>query len=352
MRRHAPGALALAALCAFGALGPARVDAQQSQTLRRAVAAYSDLSYGTAVTLARSALRERLSGPDQERAWEILGFAYAALDSARPATDAFRQLLLLNPDRSLDPGRISPKITSLFALAMGQVLVVRQLGVEGGPFVAGTNDALTVRFTVTRTARLRARLVGEGRSVTLDSLLGDGTLRLRWNGLMSDGRAAGTGSYRLIVEASAGREEYAASLPLRIVAGAVDTVAHLASLPGYDLLPETIVPPRSWRPFALASIASLGVAGASVSLDNAALRGSRRELLAVASATTVVGLLATLRRPAAVPAEANVRYNRLVMEQLARRNSEIAEENASRRTRVRLTVESERRPAAAGGGAP
>jgi hypothetical protein len=321
--------------------------AQENATLRRAVSAYGGLSYGEAVGLARRALSERLNGPDQERAYEILGFAYAALDSARPATEAFKQVLLLNPDRTLDPGRISPKITSLFALALGQVLVVRQFEVDSGSFVAGSG-ALPFRFSVSRTARLRTRILGTGGDAMIDSTLGDGTMRLTWNGLVRGGRPAPSGSYRIVVEASAGRDSYAASFPIRVIAGAVDTVAHLTALPGYQLLPETVMPSRSWRPFALASLAAAGIAGTSLALESSSLGGSgRRELMTVSVGTALVGLLATMKKPAPVPSEANIRYNRLVHEQLARRNAEIATENDERRKKVKLIVVPERRLAGA-----
>jgi len=265
----------------------------------------------------------KLSRADQARAYELLGFAYAALDSARESTEAFKQLLFLNPDRELDPGRISPKITSLFALALGQVLVVRHLGIDSASFVAGSG-ALPIRFAVTRSARVRTRITGPGGEAVVDSTLGDGTLRLTWNGLLRDGRPAPSGDHRLVVEASSGRDSYATSITVRIHAGAADTLPHLTTLPGYEMLPETEVPPRSWRPLALEN-SSLGTP-------------PRAGLAAIGVGTSLVGLLATLKRPAPVPALANIRYNALLREQLVRRNAEIAAENTRRRRQVKLTV--------------
>ena len=337
----------LAAFLAASALLPAAAAAQRSPTLRRAVDAYAALEYGAAVSGARAALRERLSAADQIRAYEILGFGYAALDSARQATDAFRQLLLLDPGRELDPTRISPKITTLFALALGQVLVVRQFAVDSADFVAGRGE-VPLRVAVTRPSRVAVRLTGPGGEVDLGSALVDGQTLVRWNGLMANGLPAATGTYRVIVEASAGRERYDASFALRIRAGAVDTVAHLTALPGYQPMPETVVPPRSWRPFGIAGIAAAAIAGGAVALEPAQLRGPRRELSVGVGTTLVVGLLATAKRPAPVRAEANVRYNALLREQLARRNAEIASENAARRRQVRLTVVPVNRPAGAG----
>jgi len=324
-------------------LWPMALAAQENATLRRAGAAYRDLEYGDAISLCKQALRDRLRGADQERAYEILGFSFAALDSARQATDAFAQLVLLSPDRELDPARISPKITSLFALARAQVLVVRRFEMDSVRIVAGL-QFVPLSFTVTRAARVRARIVGGGREALLDSSRVEGTVRLQWNGVMADGLPPASGSYRLVVEATAGRDSYAASFPLRVNAGSVDTLAHLTALAGYDLLPDSVVPSRSWRPFALASLAAGVVAGTSLALESGKLGGGgRRELLSVSVGTMTLGLLASLKRPAPIPAPANIRYNALVREQLGRRNAELAAQNAARRRQVQLTIKRERR---------
>lgn len=331
-------------LAALLLLCPLSLAAQESVVLRRASAAYRELEYGDAIALCKQALRERLRGGEQERAYEILGFSFAALDSARQATDAFAQLVLLSPDRELDPARISPKITSLFALARAQVLVVRRFEMDSARIVAGI-QFVPLSFTVTRAARIRARIVGGGREALLDSSRVEGTVRLQWNGMMADGLPPTSGAYRLVVEATAGRDSYAASFPLRIDAGAVDTVAHLTSLAGYDFLPESVVPPRSWRPLALASLAAGVVAGTSLALESSRLGGGgSRELLSVSVGTMTLGLLASLKRPAPVPAPANIRYNALVREQLARRNAELVSQNTARRRQVQLTIRRERRP--------
>lgn len=330
-------ALVLLVMC------PVALVAQENPALRRAANAYRDLEYGQAITFCKQALRERLRADDQVRAYEILGFAFAALDSARQATDAFRELVLLSPDRELDPARISPKITSLFALARTQVLVVRRLELDSTRIIAGAQSA-NFAFTVTRPSRVRARITGSGREVVIDDSRVDGTVRIPWNGLMADGNPAPTGSYRFVVEATAGRDSYAASLAIRIVAGAVDTVEHLTALPGYELLPETVIPPRSWRPLMMASAAAGVMAGASFALENGRLTGSgRREILSVGVGTIALGVLASWKRPAPVPAPANIRYNALVREQLARRNAELAAQNATRRRQVQLTLVEERR---------
>lgn len=336
MRRHAllTVAVALSLPLAYGS----PLTAQDNPTLRRASQAYNNLAFAQAIILVRQASRERLSSDDQARAYELLGFSYASLDSTRRATEAFKQSLLLNPDRALDAARVSPKITSAFALALAQVLVLRDLRIDSTTFVAGVGT-LPIRFTVTRTARLRTRLVGPGGEITVDSALGDGAVRLNWNGLLSNGLPPARGTYRVIVEATAGRDSYAASLPLRIDAGTVDTLPHLTSLPGYNLLPETVVPPRSWKPVGLALMATSVALGGSLALESSKLGGGgRREILTIGTGAALVGLLATVKKPAPVPAKANILYNSLVREQLARRNAEIAAENAARRRQVKLAI--------------
>ena len=328
--------VAAAGMALAGAQSP--VAAQGNATLRRASQAYGNLSYSEAITLARKASRERLSSDEQSHAFELLGFAYASLDSMRQATEAFKQALLLNPDRALDAAKVSPKITSAFALALAQVLVLRDLRIDSTEFVAGIG-ALPIRFTVTRTAKLRTRLMGPSGDVTVDSALGEGAVRLAWNGLLSNGRPPARGNYRVIVEATAGRDSYAASIPLQIVAAPVDTLPHLTSLPGYNLLPETVMPPRSWKPVGLALMATSLAVGGSLALENSKLGGGgRREILTIGAGAALVGLFATLKKPAPVPAQANILYNSLVREQLARRNTEIAAQNAERRRQVKLVI--------------
>src|SRR5713226_1466375 len=151
---------------------PAALPAQnvQNATLRRALAAYDNLDIGQAITLAKRALTERLSGPEQARAYEVLGFAYSASDSSLKAVDAFKQAILIDPDRQLDPTKISPKITSAFLLALGQVLVVRQLKVDSVRFVGGQAGAgVPIRFTITSPARVRVRALSGSTSLLIDS---------------------------------------------------------------------------------------------------------------------------------------------------------------------------------------
>jgi hypothetical protein len=325
-------------LVSFGLGLASPVLSQGPRPLAEAEAAYGNLDFARTIALASRATRERLPARDLERAWELLGFAYASLDSSRQARDAFKQVAFLNPDWTLDEERISPKITSLHALALREVLLVRHPVIDSADFVLGAGS-VGIRFTVTRTARVQLRLLGPGGSTTLDTLRGDGQMLARWDGRLAGGATPGGGVYTLVIEVAAGRDTYARSLRIQVTPGTVDTVPHLAALPGYDLLPEAVVPPRSWRPLGIALITSALTGGAALALESGPLGGGpRRELAGVSVASLGVGLLSMLRKPAPVPSEANIRYNRIVRDNLARENARIAQENETRRRQVRLAV--------------
>src|SRR5262245_26170677 len=100
--------LILLCAAALGGSGALRAQAPQNSTLRQAMQAYDALDFARAAALARRALNERMTGADQARAYELLGFTYSATDSQAKAVDAFKQAILLDPDRQLDATRISP----------------------------------------------------------------------------------------------------------------------------------------------------------------------------------------------------------------------------------------------------
>ncbi|MGH7672775.1 MAG: hypothetical protein ACREMC_07735 [Gemmatimonadales bacterium] len=327
-------------LLAVLTLAPAAVAAQavQNATLRRAQQAYENLEYRQALALGRAALRERLTGFERARAYELLGFTYSGLDSILRAVDAFKQVVLLEPERDLDPNRTSPKALSAFQVALTQVLVVRQLRVDSTEFVGG-QGAVAMRYTVTQPARVVTRIVGGRAPVRVDSSVASGQVNLRWPARLASGDPVPAGSYTVVVEATVGQNSFSASQPIRITHGAVDTLPHLTSLPGYEYLPETELPPKSWRPMGLALVYT-GIAFAGTAALNAGDLGSAsfREAGVVGGGVMLAGFVVTLKKPAPQPARGNILYNRLLREQIARRNAEIAQENVRRRQQVALSV--------------
>src|SRR5947208_13270596 len=140
--RRSTWLLALSLLCAVPALAAQTV---QNATLRRAQQAFDNLDYRQALKTAQPSLRERLTGFERARAYELLGFTYSGMDSILKAVEAFKQVVLLEPERTLDPNRTSPKALSAFQVALTQVLVVRQLVVDSVTFVGG-QGVVPVRY--------------------------------------------------------------------------------------------------------------------------------------------------------------------------------------------------------------
>ena len=310
----------------------------QNATLRRAQSAFDNLDYRQALTLGRAALRERLTGYERARAYELLGFTYSGMDSILKSVDAFKQVVLLEPERQLDPNRTSPKALSAFQVALTQVLVVRQLVVDSVTFVGG-QGAVPIRYTVTQPARVVTRVLGGASPMRIDSTIATGQVNIRWPARTATGDPLPAGNYTIVVDAAVGQNSFSASQPIRIAHGVVDTVEHLTSLPGYSYLPETEVPPKSWKPMGLALVyTGAALAGTSALSSGDLGKVSLREGAVIGTGIIVAGFVMTLKKPAPQPARGNILYNQLLREQIARRNAEIAQENTRRRQQVALTV--------------
>ena len=319
---------------------PAALGAQtiQNATLRRAQQAYDNLDYRQALALARAAQRERLNGFDRARDYELLAFTFSAMDSILRAVDAFKEVISLEPERELDPTRTSPKVLSAFQVALTQVLVVRQLRVDSTDFVGG-QGAVAIRYTVTQPARVVTRILGGAAPLKIDSAVANGQVNLRWQARLASGDPVPAGTYTVVVEATVGQNNFSASQPIRVTHGAVDTLPHLLSLPGYEYLPETEIPPKSWKPMGLALVYSgIALAGTSALSQGDLGSASFREAGVVGGGLMVAGFVVMLRKPAPQPARGNILYNRLLREQLTRRNAEIAQDNIRRRQQVALRV--------------
>lgn len=313
----------------------------QNSTLRQAIQAYEALDFRQVLVQGRAALRQRLTSPERARAEELLGFAFSATNQPDSAISAFREAILLDPDRQLDARRVSPRITGYFNAALGQVLVVRQLRVDTARFISGSQGGgVPIRFTVTSPARVRTRAISGDNTLLIDSSIVAGTMNLKWTGTLPNGDPIPAGKWRIIVEAfGTGQYSTSTSQDVQVTVGAVDTQPHLTALPGYTELPETEIPPQSGRPLGLALLYS-GVAGAgALALNNGDLgTATGTEIGIAAGAALITGFVMMLKKPAPRPALGNIQYNRLLKEQLARRNADIAQQNAQLRRQVQLTA--------------
>jgi hypothetical protein len=317
---------------------PAALPAQDTSAVREARAAYDSLDFPTALSAAKRAVSQHQSQRNLAAAYEIMAFTYAALDSNRQAVDAFRELIFLDPDREPSVERVSPRITSLYASALGQVLVVRGLHVDSASFVGGQGGA-SIQFSVSRPARVKTRLVGEGVDVALDSQLVAGVGGFRWGAMTAEEEPIPAGQYRMLVTAAEGPNSFAAQVGVEVRHATVDTLPHLASLPGYSTLPESEVPPRDWKPAGVTFLVAGLSSGAVFAISNTDLGTSwRRPTIGVSIAALAVGVISTLRKPDPRPVQANIRYNQLLAEQLAQRNADIAKQNADRRRQTLITV--------------
>jgi hypothetical protein len=330
---------------AVGLLLVPTLSAQQDSALTRAQAAYTDLDYARAITSAREALAGSLTRDEQVAAYELLGFSYGALDSTRQAVDAFRQLIFLDPDREPDVERVSPRITSLYASALGQVLVVRRLHVDSATFVGGAGGA-PVRFEVSRAARTRTRILGPGVDLVVDSqsVAGGSPAGFEWDVHGPSGPLP-PGDYQLITTAVEGDQNEFSSPPhtVHVRHAPRDTLQQLSHLPGYEEQPELVSPPRDWRPM-LQSVLYTGLgAGAFIAIENGRLgTGPRAALVSVSGVALAAGLAMSLRKADPRPSPSNILYNQLLRELLAKQNADIARENAARRAQVLVTVTSAR----------
>ena len=312
----------------------------QNATLRRAQQALNNLDFRQALSAGQAALRERLTGFERARAYELLGFTYSGMDSILRAVDAFKQVILLEPERDLDPTRTSPKALSAFQVALTQVLVIRQLHVDSVSFVGG-QGVVAVRYTVTQPARVVTRVLGGGAqtSLRIDSTVASGQVNIRWPARLASGDPVAAGDYNVVVEATVGQNNFSTSQAIRVTHGAVDTLPHLTSLPGYTDLPETEVPPKSWKPMGLALVyTGIALAGTSAFSSGDLGKTSLREGSMIGGGVILAGFIMTLRKPAPQTARGNVLYNQLLREQISRRNTEIAQENTRRRQQVALRV--------------
>ncbi len=312
--------------------------AQENPSVRAAQAAYDAFDLTRAIESARQALGEQLSADDRAIALEVLAFSYGVLDSTRQAVDAFRELIFIDPNREPDVNEVSPRITSLYASALGQVLVVRRASVDSSSFISG-QGVVPINYSVSRPSRVVTRVVGQGFNAVIDSQLVAGTGGLRWTATDDNGNPVPAGRYQVLVTAIEGTNEFAVSLEIDIRHGTVDTVSHLTSLPGYEKLAEMESPPRDWKPLGISVLYAGLSTGAAYALANPDLGDNwRGGAMAVSLAAVTTGFIMSIRKPEPRPVDANIRYNQLLDQQLAQQNLQIGLDNERRRRQVRLTV--------------
>ncbi len=309
----------------------------QSATLSQAQSAFEELDFPRALTLARQAMNEDLTEDALAVAFEIIGYSLGGLDSTDQAVQALQQLIVLDPERELDDAAFPERLVNLYTRAFGQVLVVRHVLIDSASFIVG-DGRLTLHYEVSRPARARVRVIGNGLNVMIDSQLVDpGNRRLDWDAVIDD-LPLPAGGYQVIVEVQDQRSQYAAVGQIQVGHSVVDTVAHVDRIDGFDFVSESRMPPRDWRPLGVSALLTGLGAGAALALSDSDLSGSRRELIAVSVSALGVGLALSLRKPEPQPIPEAIQLNALIRQQIAAENQRIAAQNDEIRRRVRLSV--------------
>jgi hypothetical protein len=321
--------------------GSGALRAQEPDAVAAVRALHARARYDSVVVAAHSALQSgRLGSGDRIVVYELMGYAYAVLDSVAGAVDAFRQLIWLAPDREPSIESWAPRIYQLYTSALGQVLVIRRIRADSASFVAGEGN-YRVRFEVTRPCVLVARVIGPGIDGLVDSVRVSGLSSIAWSGLAPDGTPVGDGRYYLHLRATAESETYTppGAVQLRVTRSALDTLPHLTRLEGLEALPETLPPPRSAKPLALTLLYAAEGVGAALAMQNGSWGTAQRTgMLAAGAFTLGVGLAVTARRPDPAPVEANIRFNDHLRQLLQRENTEIARQNVERRAKTVLHI--------------
>ena len=318
---------------------PAPLAAQENQALLGALASYEGLDYGAAIAGAQQAVQERLTQGERTAAYELLGFAYGALDSTGQAVAAFRELIFLDPNREPDPQIVSPRIRNLYASALGQILVVRRLQLDSASFVAGSGNAI-IRYQVSRPSDVVTRVIGNGQNIVVDSsnVAADGFVT--WNVAHPGGDPLPAGTYQIIVQASEFGNEYSTPpLDAVVIHGAVDTLPLLVALPDFTEQRESEIPARNWTPLGLSALYTSVAAGAALLLESGGLDvGSRREVISISAVTLLAGFVSSLRQPEPRPLQVGILYNELLRDVLRQRNAALMQQNADLRRQVVITV--------------
>ncbi len=93
------------------------------QILERSKLYYNNGEYEKAITELEKALNllYKLKQNDRVEAYKYLGFSYVAFGDIVKAKESFKKALSLNPDLTLDPTTVSPKIIQVFEAAKAEI---------------------------------------------------------------------------------------------------------------------------------------------------------------------------------------------------------------------------------------
>lgn len=144
---------------------------------------FTKLDYDKANDVAERLIKQKgLSHDHLVRAYRVLAVTYAILDKEEQARDAFLQLLVFDPEYTVDPN-LGPKVSQPFMEARGQfrslpskpgIEVVANVRTEGGQLRVTTRDPTHVAKKVS----VGYRWTSSGEYTVTQINVGDGTVEV------------------------------------------------------------------------------------------------------------------------------------------------------------------------------
>src|SRR6267378_6163117 len=328
-------ALLLVVLCTGAVALPGRAAGQAaSATLTQGVRAYDDLEFEQAAGLLRRALavqgKDALSAADMSRALSYLAATELLRDRRDSARVIARRLVIRNPRFRPDELVFPPQLLLLYEVVRRATPAV--IGeAPADTAIRPGKDAVAVRLYASSVHDIGAALVAlDGRVVrTLyRGPIGD-SLVLRWNGLDSAGTSPPpSGSYVLTVSSfnRDGRVARIMRMPVEVLPGPTDTLAHPATPADTVLLPERRPLGPALRVLAPGVLGGVGIAV----LHGLVARGETPSgtRFAVGGAVTLASIAAFVSHRPGRQIPANVVHNRGIriwqnaVADVARRNAE------------------------------
>jgi len=330
------------------ALVPGALSGQDNTAdlLDRAAKYHADLDVERELVLLRQVISPNspfvVTHDQRVQAYKYLGAALVVLGRTDSGIVYLRAALERDPFVDLEPQKFTPAELAAFARAKRLTF---GLGVRPIPF--DTIDPRTERipFTVlsthTMALQVEVRTAGAPAGVMLFRGENDGPRELQWDGVMPDGRLAGSGRYELLLLGNSRLTQRADSVRLYFSIEQdhpplEDTVPALGPR---DLLPEQ--QPRSAARAGLLKGLGVGAAALLISqvLANSELEGGGGKLAAgVAVTASVAGVVAFVhgRRHREIPA--NVTANAQRQTARASSNTAIVQRNRERLAEAHLII--------------
>jgi len=332
-----------AAMLLFTATGARTQTAEPAELVTRAIRAYDDLDFGTAVGFISRALDfqgpDTLTTPRRLDALSYLGAAELYRNRRVAAMAAFGRIVRRDPRYQVDELIFPPEVTSVFALVRRDTKVVQVVAPEVARIPSGAGRYAPNLFASSYHEISASITRSDGQPIRLiyGGLIGD-SLEVVWDGLDSAGTPVPSGQYVLTVQSRdrTGVVARVARVPLEIVATSLDTLPHPAPPAESLFLPERTGSGPGVRALLAGVVGGAGVVLLSSSFAPDADLSSGR--LVVGGAMTIGGLIGFLNQRRGRPIPSNVARNDAVRRAWAVQRDSVVGDNLRRRATVDLEI--------------